>query len=206
MGVDFAPYVKRIMPILQRNWYPLISGFVDAPLSKVGKVAIEFSILKDGTVDISGIAIQASSGDAALDRAARGSIIRSDPLPRLPQEFAGQNLRLLVQFYYGLSPYLGISPCVDVRVPVGSTLQFAVLGEGITNTSVVWKVWGSGCAESACGIISDTGLYTAPRNVPVPPVVFVEATSRTDNNIKTKSRVTIVQGNPSQQLVVRDPR
>jgi hypothetical protein len=197
MGVDFAPYIARIAPIVQRNWVALIRGLVDRPFSKLGKVSIELLILKDGRVDIDGITIQASSGDATLDRAARGSIIRSDPFPRLPKEFPGENLRLRFSFLYNLSPDVGISPCVDVRVFAGSTLQFSASGKGISNASVMWSVSGPGCSDSACGTISDDGLYRAPLNIPVPPVVSVRAVPRSGKGVEARSKITIVQANPS---------
>jgi TonB family protein len=174
-------------------------GFIDALVSKPGKVTIEFLVLKDGKIDVDGVTIQTSSGDVTLDRAARGSIIRSDPLPPLPREFLGQKLRLRFFFLYNLSPDIGVSPCVDVRVPVGSTLLFSASGKGITNTSVKWRVLGFGCSESAaCGTISDTGLYTAPLNIPIPPVVSIGATPRSGNGLEAQSRVTVVQANPSR--------
>ncbi len=197
MGVDFGPYLARIMPIVRRNWNVLIPAFVDSPLARRGKVSVEFQILKDGKIDVDGVTIPTSSGDTTLDRAARGGIIRSDPLPRLPAEFPGQNLRLRLSFYYNLSPDISISPCIEVRVPAGSTLQFDALGKGITNTSVKWSVSGLGCSESACGAISDTGLYTAPLNIPFPPVVSVRATPRNGKGVAGESEVTVVASNPS---------
>lgn len=197
MGVDFGPYLTRIMQIVKQNWYTLMPQLVYPPVSKQGKVVIEFFIRKDGTVDIDGITMQASSGDTVLDRAARGSIIRSDPLPLLPREFPGRTFRLRFSFYYNLSPDISISPCVDVRVPVGSTLQFAASGKGITDTSVTWSVSGPGCSKSGCGAISDGGLYTAPVDIPNPPTVIVEAASRTDSGTRGKSKLTVVQANPT---------
>ena len=197
MGVDFGPYLTRIVPVVRRNWYALIPGLVDTPVSKQGKVSVEFLILKDGKIDVDGITIQTFSGDVTLDRAARGSIIRSDPLPALRREFPGQNLRLRFSFYYNLSPDISISPCVDVRVTAGSSLQFSASGKGITNASVAWSVSGPGCSESACGTISDTGFYTAPVNIPSPPVVIVKVTPRSGISIAAKSKLTVVQPNPT---------
>jgi hypothetical protein len=127
--------------------------------------------------------------------------LTSTPFAALPTEFPGQRLGLRFYFFYNLSPDISpisISPCADVRVPAGSTLQFSASGKGITDTSVTWGVSGPGCSKSACGTISDTGLYTAPVNVPNPPTVIVEATSRTDIGIRGKSKLTVVQANPSQ--------
>jgi hypothetical protein len=137
-------------------------------------------------------------GDAKLDRAAWGSITASTPFPPLPKAFSGEELRLAFYFYYNSPPEMSqfsISPCSDVQATNGSTLQFAASGNGITASSVSWGISGTGCTKSACGTISNSGLYTAPANVPSPPTVIVEATSRTDTNITAKSKITIVSAN-----------
>ena len=199
MGVDFGPYLTRITQIVRQNWYSLMPPSVYPPRLKQGKLAIEFVILKDGKV--SGMAVRTSSGDVPLDRAAWGSITASTPFPPLPMEFPGKILGLRFYYFYNLSPdkanSISISPCVDVRVPAGSTQQFSASGKAITDTLVTWSVSGSGCSKSACGTISDTGLYTAPVDIPDPPTVIVEATSRTDTSVTAKSKVTVVQANPS---------
>jgi len=202
MGVDFGPYLTQITKIVRQNWYNLMPPSVYPPIWKQGKLSIEFVIQKDGKV--SNIAIRNSSGDVALDLAAWGSLTASSPssipFPPLPKEFPGQTLGLRFNYFYNSQPSdisIGISPCVDVRVPAGSTLKFVASGKHTTDASVTWSVSGSGCSKSACGTISDTGLYTAPVDIPDPPTVIVEATSRTDNLITARSKVTVVQANPS---------
>jgi TonB family protein len=196
MGADFGPYMTAVVKTVRQNWYNILPPSVYPPSLKQGKVSIEFVIQKDGKT--AGIVMYTASGDVVLDRTAWGSITASSPFPPLPKEFPGQILRLRFYFYYNLEPsHISISPCVDVRVPAGSTLQFSASGEGITDSSITWIVSGSGCSKSACGNISDTGLYTAPANIPVPPTVNVEATSRTDTIIRGKSKLTVVQANPS---------
>jgi TonB family protein len=98
MGVDFGPYLSRVIETLRQNWYNLIPEEARAPLMKSGKVSIDFVILKDGSV--AGMNIVTPSGDVALDRAAFGGIKASDPFQRLPQEFAGQYLKLRIHFFY----------------------------------------------------------------------------------------------------------
>jgi TonB family protein len=198
MGVDFGPYLARIGQIVKQNWYNLMPPPVYPPILKQGKLSIEFVVRKDGFT--TGMVVHTSSGDVALDRAAWGSITASTPFPPLPKEFPGQQLGLRFHFFYNLSPDISpisISPCVDVRVPAGSTLQFSASGKDITDTSVTWRVSGPGCSKSSCGTISDAGLYTAPEDIPDPPAVIVEATSRADTSITAKSKMTVVQANPS---------
>ena len=196
MGVDFGPYMKGIVPVVRKNWYNLMPPSVYPPVLKQGKVSIEFSILKDGTV--SGMKVDTSSREVPLDRAAWGSITASTPFHALPTEFPGERIGLRFYFFYNLAPdtlSISVSPCVDVRVPAGSTLKFVASGKDITDASVTWSVSGSGCSKSDCGTISDTGLYTAPANIPDPPTVIVEATSRTDTSVTAKSKLTVVQAN-----------
>ena len=98
MGVDFGPYLARVLHDVKMNWYNLIPEAARAPLMKKGKVSIEFAILKDGRV--AGMQLAGSSGDVALDRAAWGGITASNPFPPLPGEFGGQYLALRFHFYY----------------------------------------------------------------------------------------------------------
>ena len=98
MGVDFGPYLERVLHDVRLNWYNLIPDVARAPLLKRGKVSIEFAILKDGSV--AGMKLDGPSGDISLDRAAWGGITASNPFPPLPSEFRGQYLQLVFHFYY----------------------------------------------------------------------------------------------------------
>jgi TonB family protein len=94
-GVDFGPYLQRVLENVKQNWYILIP---ESAAMKKGKLTIEFAITKDGKV--AGLKLVASSGDVYLDRPAWGSITASDPFPPLPTEFTGQYLALRFRFYY----------------------------------------------------------------------------------------------------------
>ena len=100
MGVDFGPYLARVVDIVRNNWYNLMPPSVYPPILKQGKVSIEFFILKNGTV--SGMQVHFPSGDVALDRAAWASITASNPFPPLPREFPGQYLGLRFFYFYNL--------------------------------------------------------------------------------------------------------
>lgn len=97
-GVDFGPYLNRVVASVRMNWYNLIPEEARAPLLKRGKVAIEFVILPDGKVG--GMRLAGQSGDIALDRAAWGGISASNPFSPLPSEFHGPYLALRFHFYY----------------------------------------------------------------------------------------------------------
>ena len=94
-GVDFGPYLQRILQEVRENWYHLIP---ESQSMKKGKLAIEFAITKDGRVP--DMRLVATSGDVGLDRPAWGSITASNPFPPLPSEFKGPYLALRFRFYY----------------------------------------------------------------------------------------------------------
>ncbi|HYA23430.1 MAG TPA: TonB family protein [Terriglobales bacterium] len=100
MGVDFGPYLARVLHDVKQNWYNLIPESARPPIMKKGKVAIEFAILKDGSIRGMRLEDGGSSGDPALDRAAWGGITASNPFPPLPPEFGGQYLALRFHFFY----------------------------------------------------------------------------------------------------------
>jgi TonB family protein len=97
-GVDFGPYLSRVLQAVRMNWYNIIPEEARPPLLKKGKVSIEFVILKDGK--IAGMTLRGPSGDVALDRAAWGGITASAPFAPLPAEFHGAYLGLRFHFYY----------------------------------------------------------------------------------------------------------
>jgi TonB family protein len=94
-GVDFGPYLQRILEDVRENWYNLIP---ESASMKKGKLAIEFAITKDGKV--ADMRLVAPSGDVALDRPAWGAITASNPFPPLPSDFTGPYLALRFRFYY----------------------------------------------------------------------------------------------------------
>jgi TonB family protein len=183
MGVDFGPYLARVLHDVRENWYRFIPDSARAPLMKKGKVSIEFAILKDGSV--SGLQIVGTSGDVPLDRAAYKGITASKPFLPLPAEFGGQYIALRFRFYYNPlradlhtdlhepTIRITISPA-SAQVIKGTTQQFSatvITLKGNVNTTVNWSIVGPGCVGTACGTISATGLYTTPVSVPNPPTV-----------------------------------
>jgi len=84
MGVDFAPYMWKVIRLVRSDWNQRIPDGARPPMMKQGKVAIEFAVLKDGTI-APGMELVGSSGDVEFDRAAWGSIVNSNPFPPLPK-------------------------------------------------------------------------------------------------------------------------
>ncbi|HLY59876.1 MAG TPA: TonB family protein [Terriglobia bacterium] len=98
MGVDFGPYLARVVLSVRRNWYSVIP--ISAQMGQKGRVAIVFEIVKDGSVPT--VRMVGSSGSEPLDRAALSAINMSNPFPRLPDQFTGNHLVLQFIFLYNL--------------------------------------------------------------------------------------------------------
>jgi TonB family protein len=102
MGVDFGPYMRRVIAATYRSWIPIIPESARPPLDKQGRVGVRFKIYPDGSVKE--MILEFPSGDVALDRAAWGGITGASPYPPLPKEFKGKFLELRFGFYYNLDP------------------------------------------------------------------------------------------------------
>ncbi len=98
MGVDFRPYLLRILSTVRRNWQAVIPESVR--YGQRGRVVIQFAIRKDGHVPK--LVIAMSSGADALDRAAVAGISASNPFPPLPSEFKGDQIRVQFSFLYNM--------------------------------------------------------------------------------------------------------
>ena len=98
MGVDFNPYLLRVYLIVRRNWYSVIPEI--ARLGRQGKVALQFSISKNGAVP--DLVLVSGSGTESMDTAALSSIRLSNPFPPLPAEFPGNDIRLQFVYLYNL--------------------------------------------------------------------------------------------------------
>jgi len=207
MGVDFGPYLKRVLHDVKINWYTLIPEQARPPIKKKGKVSIEFAIMKDGRVAGMRFEQGGSSGDVALDRAAYGSITASNPFPPLPGEFGGQYVALRFHFFYNPGPNdLGatttsatsksgitvkIFESESIKVLAGGSEVVLATVTGTTNTSVRWSVTGEGCSGSACGTMQGD-LYIAPNALPSPPAVMLTATSEADPTASASITVNLV--------------
>ncbi|MFC5861020.1 energy transducer TonB [Acidicapsa dinghuensis] len=100
-GVDFNPYLQKVIRETYRTWDPLIPEEVNPPILKRGQCEIVFTILPNGRVQAHSMTLTGRSGDVALDRAAWGSIEGAD-YPPLPREFHGPYLQLRFRFQYNI--------------------------------------------------------------------------------------------------------
>jgi hypothetical protein len=213
-GVDFGPYLQRVLENVRKNWYNTIP---ESAQWKHGTVVIEFAITKDGGVtgmkmihpDCGIIRLKMDScGDAVLERAAWSGITASAPFPPLLSGFRGQYLALRFRFFYNPNKSnpaaslskseigVSISPVGDdLQVLVGGSKVFTATVTGTQETSVEWSVTGSGCSDSLCGkMVKD--MYLAPSVLPSPPLVTLTASSKADPTAKASVTVHIVQSRP----------
>jgi TonB family protein len=97
-GVDFRPYLIRVLQAVRRNWFAVLPE--SARLGRRGKTVIQFAIDRSGRVPK--LVIASPSGLEALDRAAVAGISASNPFPPLPAEFTGEEIRLQLNFLYNI--------------------------------------------------------------------------------------------------------
>jgi TonB family protein len=97
-GVDFKPYLIRILATVRRNWLVIIPE--SARMGRRGKVLLQFIVDRNGSVPK--LVIAMPSGAEALDRAAVAGISASVPFPPLPPEFKGNEVRLQFAFTYNM--------------------------------------------------------------------------------------------------------
>ena len=170
-GFDFNPYLTRLLREVKEHWYELIP---ESAANKRGKVVLEFSILKDGSV--ARLRVVESSGDVQLDRPAYGSITGSNPFPLLPKDFSRPSLAGFI-----------ISP-LESTVAVGSTMQFRAV-ENDKDAAVTWSII---ACDDACGTLSAAGLYTAPLKIP-PSKVRIGARLVSSQNYSAEATVTVIE-------------
>ena len=98
LGVDFKPYLIRILALVRQNWFAVIPE--SARLGNRGVVLLQFIVDRSGQVPK--LVIATPSGSESLDRAAVAGISASVPFPPLPAEYKGQQIRLQFAIKYNV--------------------------------------------------------------------------------------------------------
>ena len=83
-----------------------------------------------------------------------------------------------------------VSPTAS-SVLLGNTQQFTPTLIGSSNSSVTWSVNGVAGGNSTFGMITNTGLYTAPADLPAATTVTVSATSQADSTKSASASVNV---------------
>jgi len=109
MGVDFNPYLQKILRMIQETWYPLIPEEARPPLNKRGETQIRITIMPDGRLHIqdgvnNGMVLEGSTHDDAINKSCWGSITGVGQFPPLPSEFHGPNLVLRLHYFVNEEP------------------------------------------------------------------------------------------------------
>jgi TonB family protein len=99
-GVDFSDYMARVIAAVRRNWYAVMPE--SAMLGDRGRVALQFRIMKNGSVPDGEPVRLIGSGKEPLDRAAVSAIRSSNPFEPLPPAFSGPFIELRFYFLYNL--------------------------------------------------------------------------------------------------------
>jgi TonB family protein len=99
-GVDFSDYMARVIAAVRRNWYAVMPE--SAQLGDRGRVALQFRIMKNGSVPDGEPVRLIGSGKEPLDRAAVSAIRSSNPFEPLPPAFSGPFIELRFYFLYNL--------------------------------------------------------------------------------------------------------
>jgi len=94
----------------------------------------------------------------------------------LPSEFTGERIGVRFHYFYNVQPEVSftITPSFDVRVPVGSALQFSVSGEEAGAGPVRWSVSGLGARNRLAAKSQSPASIPAPSRIPDPPTVIVQ--------------------------------
>ncbi len=98
-GADFKPYLMKILAIVRANWRRVIPESARMGTLR-GRTTLEFIINRDGTIPK--MVTADSSGSDPLDRAAVAGLSMSNPLPPLPADYKGFQVRLAFSFSYNM--------------------------------------------------------------------------------------------------------
>jgi len=98
-GADFRPYLAHILSIVRTNWRRVIPESARMGLLR-GRTTLEFIINRDGSIPK--LVTADSSGSEPLDRAAVAGLSMSNPLPPLPADYKGFQVRLAFSFSYNM--------------------------------------------------------------------------------------------------------
>jgi len=98
-GGDFASrygwYIEAVKRRIQTNW---LQNTIDPGVraAHVAHAVVEFTIYKDGTVK--DIRISQTSGNLSMDNSGLRAIMSSNPMPGLPPDYSGSNVRVIFDF------------------------------------------------------------------------------------------------------------
>lgn len=143
-----------VLANIRANWQRVLSEKGLIPASGQKAFTVEFTILKDGSLDSRKLV--ESSGDPELDRTGLDAVAKSAPFMAVPDEFSGEYLKLRCHFYLNAGR----------RIP---SVSRAARGAGSTDTADNMPTAGEGT-----GTIHGNGGATRPRLIYGPDPEFTE--------------------------------
>lgn len=107
-----------------------------------------------------------------------------------------QKLLLLISIAAPLAAQsIGVTPNAE-SLSTGNSKQFVATVSGLADPAVTWSVNGMPGGSAAAGLITGTGLYTAPAAVPAPNPVTITATSVMNPAVSGSAAVTVRMAGP----------
>ena len=97
-GIDFDPYIKRVIAAVRRNWIAVMPE--SALMGDRGVVLLRFCITPNGVVPSPDPVLERTSGKNPLDVAAMSAIRASSPFEPLPSQYKEPCLELQFAFFY----------------------------------------------------------------------------------------------------------
>jgi TonB C terminal len=114
-GVDFAPYLRRTLDSVRKNWYASMPA--DASAGTKGCVVLNFTILRTGRLSGVGALVLLQSGDRNLDDACVNAVNSSAPFSSLPDDFKGNFIVLRFTFLYNIGNFPNTPSTVPNVIP-----------------------------------------------------------------------------------------
>ena len=89
-------------------------------------------------------------------------------------------------------PTVALTLTGAATVTLGTSSKYTATVTGTSNTGVIWSVNGKAGGNTADGVISAAGLYSAPTTAPQPSTITITATSAADSKVAKSIVVTLV--------------
>jgi TonB family protein len=99
-GIDFNLYMRDAYLLVKKRWVANMPPSLEK--GQQGTNAVEFHVLKDGSVPKDSMQMVVSSGKSDFDAASLRAIQEAAPFNHLPEEFSKPFIVLRFTFYYNL--------------------------------------------------------------------------------------------------------
>lgn len=103
-----------------------------------------------------------------------------------PTVTASSQITIMSDISVGLAP-----TTAAVELGAQQTFTATISSAGKPSTAVTWSLAGTGCSGSGCGMISSSGVFSAPQILPSPPTVLLTATSVADPSKSASVAITV---------------